>query len=197
MRGILDTGRAFIWWAKCRGGLATDALTLLLSVLLALTGGVRVQVPSIIGAIGADEPLGFFIPLPVIVAYGIGLARPDRLTESRSARPVRIWDVAFGVLLVVLFLAAAVAGPRDASLICARSTAAGIGLTLLAGRFLAVAVISLPAVGWILIGVLTGRTNYGGDAAWNWPILGPSSGIGWAWAAGLLAVGAVAHMTSR
>ena len=172
-------------------------MTLLLSAFLALTGDTPVQVPSIIGAIGVTVPLGYFIPLPVIVAVGVVLSRPDRLTERRSARPVRIWDVAFGVLLVVLLLAAAAVGPGEAPFIAARNTAAGIGLTLLAGRFLPASTASLPAVAWILVGVLTGRTKYGRTAVWNWPILEAPSVVGWAWAAVLLAAGATAHLSPR
>jgi NADH:ubiquinone oxidoreductase subunit 6 (subunit J) len=189
--------RALIWWAKCRAVLPTIVVTVLLSAFLALTGDTPVQVPSIIGAIGVTVPLGYFFPLPVIVAVGVGLSRPDRLTERRSARPVRIWDLAFGVLLVALLLAAAAVGPGEAPLIAARNTAAGIGLTLLAGRFLPASLASLPAVAWILIGVLTGRTEYGQDAVWNWPILEAPSAIGWAWAAVLMTAGAIAHLVPR
>ncbi|MFI1394275.1 hypothetical protein [Streptomyces sp. NPDC020681] len=189
-----------IWWLKIR---ATPALTAGLVGTLAvglLVGSSELPVPALAGQAG-QFLVGHLITLVPAVLLMYGTGRGDLRAESVACRPTRRWDVALGLAVAAVGLAAAtlchLLWSSDIAVVLGRNIGGYIGMALFlhplvghraAGAILAAIPLLCAAAGW----------GPGGQPEpWAWLLHPSDSLLGVTLAAVTLAAGVTMALTRQ
>lgn len=182
-----------IEWVKNRHLAVLVPLALALGLGAVVTRSLSLTFPSYFGYAPFTGPLSYLFPVVLAMGLSWSLSRAPSWLEDRSARRVRICDVALALVSVVCCSVPALLVSASEGAVLARNGGSAVGLVLLAGRLLPRDTWAIPAAVWILAGGLSGR-SFGRDAWWNWPIEPSGSPMALAWLLGLLGLGTVLHV---
>ena len=191
-------------WLRARHTPAV-ALTVGLFVLFLIPAGTRrLPLPGLTGMPGLGVPLALYGAVIVAIAVAAGLAGGEPRLEAVAARPLSLLDAIFGIaialaglgLCVLVWLAVGSAWSVYA-LEAGRNVVGYVGLTLLARPIVGPRAAALPAVIASIVAALVGSHADGSARWWAWPIAGARDELSWAFAFGLLTLGAAVLAVSR
>lgn len=144
------------WWLRNRAVWVPVAAILLSCAGCTLFNDTRLPLPSIIGQLGYEAPMFFFLAMVPVLALSWSLARRVGPAESVSPRRTALLDLALALCLIAITLGwDALFGAQAMAL--ARNVTIGLSSVLVLARFIPAALSGLPFVAATLITGVTGR----------------------------------------
>lgn len=183
-------------WLKVRRWRITLVVLTATVLLLLLTEGTKVSIPSLLQGLTFPVPLGLFLPIGIAIAVGSGLTSGDLELERVASRPLGALDAIYALSVAACLIAVAglIALTDDSGVAVAagRNGAGLIGMTLVARAWLPISLTGALPAAMVVAASLFGRVDGGETAIWAWPVAGAHDGIAYGIALGFLILGSAA-----
>lgn len=180
-------------WLRVRRLRPIAVVTVLVSLIALLLGGLIIPLPSLGSLSGLRIPIALIAPLAVAVTVAWGLSIGAGPSERAAVRPIDRLDASFVAAIAgvtaVLLAAGEFAGVTTTGYAAARNALGYVGLMLLGRWLLGSHAASVVPVGWILLIAAFGSDGAGEPRWWVWPLLPWQDALSWAFSLAIFLTG--------